>query len=538
MAKRRRDLDDWESILDLTPATGREQEAQQGAAPTRRGGTRRPLNREERFWEDLFEAEFGEDAKKPLETLASVSQEVREEAQEAEPFTVSGLIEALNPFLEDRFGRVRVRGEISNFAAPRSGHYYFHLKDAQGVVAAVMFRAMQDMLFFQPFDGMEVVCTGVFSMYARRGKVQLSVTSMELVGEGELALAFARCKERLEQEGLFAEERKRPLPRFPRRIGLVTSPTGAALQDILEVLGRRSPTCSLVLASCQVQGPGAAAQIKHAIEGLNRLEGIDLLIVGRGGGALEDLWAFNEEIVARAVAASRIPVLTGVGHETDTTIVDYVADKRAPTPSAAAELAVPNEEEIRAQFASLQHRLATAMQAKLQRLRLENLSNRRRLRPPLLQIQRQRRRLEQLQHRLEQATERRSKRQERRLFLLQQRLLRQEPQARIKRMRQHLAQQFQRLQFAMERLLRERKHRLQRMMGQLDALSPLQVLARGYALVVDEQGALVREKTQLAPGQKVRLRLHDTEVWARIEDEEAPSETNAATKTEKPAASS
>lgn len=260
--------------------------------------------------------------------------------------SVSELTREIKQVLESRFDYVLLQGEISNFKHHSSGHMYFSLKDELAQISCVMWRSRNDMLFFTPQDGMKVTVQARVVVYEKRGNYQLDVWDMQPAGVGELQLAFDRLKNRLREEGLFAVEHKQPIPPFPQRIGLVTSPTGAAIQDLLQVLRRRNPAVEVILHPARVQGEGAAFEIAEAIDNFNEYGAVDVLIVGRGGGSLEDLWPFNEEMVARAIYRSKIPVISAVGHEVDFTISDFVADLRAPTPSAAAELAVPVREEL------------------------------------------------------------------------------------------------------------------------------------------------------------------------------------------------
>ena len=261
-------------------------------------------------------------------------------------FTVSELTRRIKGVLETSFTNVSVEGEISNFKRHSSGHLYFTLKDESAQVSAVMWRGRTSSLFFTPQDGMKVVASGKITVYEPQGKYQIDVFQLQPRGIGELQLAFERLKQKLADEGLFDEEHKKALPEYPERIGIVTSPTGAALQDILNILSRRFPAVEVLLYSVKVQGEGAAKEIAEAIKDFNKLRNIDVMIVGRGGGSLEDLWAFNEEVVARAIYNSKIPIISAVGHEIDFTIADFVADLRASTPSAAAELVVRHQSEI------------------------------------------------------------------------------------------------------------------------------------------------------------------------------------------------
>ncbi|MCL2195656.1 MAG: exodeoxyribonuclease VII large subunit [Oscillospiraceae bacterium] len=383
------------------------------------------------------------------------------------PLTVSQLNKYVKFLLEESDGLrgLAVAGEISNFKAHYSGHWYFTLKDDKAALPAVMFREANRRLGFVPHDGMRVVVFGRASLYERDGKFQVYAEDMQPDGLGALYLAFEQLKERLAAEGLFDDERKRPIPVFPQRVGIITSGTGAALQDMLQVLGRRCSACEVVLCPVQVQGAGAAKQIAQAVELLNAREAADVLIVGRGGGSLEDLWAFNEEPVARAVASSRIPVISAVGHETDVTICDFAADLRAPTPSAAAELAVPDMSEIAAGLQGLHERMGYAMQANLQQRRAQLSS------------------------------------------LLGRRVLTR-PQELVYSAQQRLDSATQRMHSAMtERTLRERA-KFTRLAASLHALSPLAVLARGYAIARKDDVPVASVKA-LELGDMLELQLYD-----------------------------
>jgi len=279
--------------------------------------------------------------------------------------SVSGLVALLQDVVETNFVTVTVEGEISNFATPASGHWYFTLKDSHAQLRAVMFRGRNRLVRSPPLDGVQAVCSGAVTVYAARGELQMVVDSLVVGGQGDLQVAFEALKERLAEEGLFSAERKRVLPPFPRSVGIVTSASGAAIQDIFNVMQRRAPDVHLLLCPVRVQGDGAAEEIAEAVRNLNRYGSLDVLIVGRGGGSMEDLWAFNEEVVARAIADSEVPVISAVGHETDFTIADFVADLRAPTPSAAAELVARNRQELEAHLDHLQIRLSSRMDQSL-----------------------------------------------------------------------------------------------------------------------------------------------------------------------------
>ncbi len=289
-------------------------------------------------------------------------------------YSVSEVTREIRSSIEERFPELWVEGEISNFKPAGSGHYYFSLKDENAQIKAVMFRGANRLLRFQIENGLRVLGHGRVSVYEPRGEYQIILEFLEPKGVGDLQLAFEQLKKKLEAEGLFEASRKKPLPLYPRRIAIVTSPTGAVIRDMIHVLTRRFPCAEIVLFPVAVQGAGAAADIANAIAEMNRREGLDILIVGRGGGSIEDLWAFNEEVVARAIAASKIPVISAVGHETDFTIADFVADVRAPTPSAAAEIAVPVLEDLRESLHQSRRRLWQGLEQRIETaaLKLKN----------------------------------------------------------------------------------------------------------------------------------------------------------------------
>ena len=312
-----------------------------------------------------FDIPFEEEAE--VKAKVKVEAEVEAEEPPAEPriYTVSEITSGIRDILEGTYPDIWVTGEVSNFRNPESKHYYFSLKDDSSQIRAVIFGGKQR-LTFQIEDGLELICHGKISVYNVRGEYQIIIDHCEPKGKGALQLAFEQLKKKLEAEGLFAKERKRALPFLPKKIGVVTSPTGAAIRDIINVLTRRFPTIEILLNPVKVQGDGAALEIAQAISEMNGRDDIDVLIVGRGGGSLEDLWAFNEEAVARAIFSSRIPVISAVGHEIDFTIADFVADVRAPTPSAAAEIAVPRKADLEGGIRDLKRQLVLAIKQDLQ----------------------------------------------------------------------------------------------------------------------------------------------------------------------------
>ncbi|TBW01561.1 exodeoxyribonuclease VII large subunit [Azotobacter chroococcum] len=438
-----------------------------------------------------------------------------------EILTVSQLNGRARLLLEDVFAQVWVEGEISNLARPASGHLYFTLKDRQAQVRCALFR--QNALRVREIlrDGLAVRVRGKVSLYEGRGDFQLILDLLEPAGDGALRLAFEALKERLAAEGLFAAGRKRPLPAHPQRIGIVSSPTGAVIRDIVSVFRRRAPQVELTLVPTAVQGREAVAQIVHALELADR-QGFDALILARGGGSLEDLWCFNEEAVARAVAACATPLVSAVGHETDVTIADFVADLRAPTPSAAAELLAPDSSDLARRLESLQRRLQLRMQHLLAARHLQLDGLRRRLRHPGERLQQQAQRLDDLELRLRRAMQRRLQDGTERLARLDTRLAARHPERLLGLLHQCLEHLGERLPRAMQGALRERRQRLEAAAQTLQAVSPLATLGRGYAILLDDQGRAIRTAAQTRPGQHLRARLAEGELDLRVEAPSSP----------------
>ncbi|MBR2010921.1 MAG: exodeoxyribonuclease VII large subunit [Clostridia bacterium] len=377
-----------------------------------------------------------------------------------------------NPLLADVF----VRGEISNFTNHyKTGHFYFSLKDETGTVRAVMFRSAAQYVTFKPENGMKVILRGRVSVFPRDGQYQIYVNEMQPDGIGALYIAYEQLRRKLEAEGLFEASRKKPLPKIPTVIGLVTSPTGAAVRDMIDVLGRRFPCARVILYPALVQGQGAAESIAAGVQFFNDRLPVDVMIVGRGGGSAEDLWAFNDEMLARTVAASRVPVISAVGHETDVTLCDFVADLRAPTPSAAAELAVPEGTELKNALAAkelhlyntLLHRFTAARSA------VNALSGARSMRSPLAYLDDKRMALFYLTEKLERPV---------------------------------------------ERCLLQNKNRFAALCGKIDSLNPLRVLVRGYAAVFDREGNAVSRVGELAPLKEISVRMADGTFDATVTD--------------------
>jgi exodeoxyribonuclease VII large subunit len=433
-------------------------------------------------------------------------------------WSVSELSRRLSATLEERFSTVWVEGEISNFKVYGSGHAYFTLKDEGAQLRAVLFRNRVRRVRFEPADGLHVLAFGAVEIYAQRGEYQLVVELLEPRGLGALQLAFEQLKERLGREGLFDPARKRGLPRFPRKIGIVTSPSGAALHDMLRVIGRRFGELHVVVAPAKVQGEGAAAEVAQGIRELNALGGVDVIIVGRGGGSLEDLWAFNDEMLARTIAASKIPVISAVGHEVDYTIADFVADVRAATPSQAAELVVREKQAVAESVGELRRRLVRAMSRRLQapRDRLEAVRERRVLtdpRRPLLELSR---RVDEATDRLLRAAKSSLRHAAHRVELATRDLRSQNPVARTRQDRRRLDDLAGQLDRALARGLDRRRHRVAGVVGRLNSLSPLAVLSRGYSLTLTASGEIVRSARQVAVGDEVGVMLHEGSLAARV----------------------
>ena len=393
------------------------------------------------------------------------------------PYTISEINAYVRDLMESDpvLGDLWVQGEISNLSRPKSGHMYFTVKDSQAALRCVMWRSQVSSLSYVPQDGDAVEVHGSISVYEAGGQYQLYADQIRPLGEGLLYQEFNRLKQKLEAEGLFDPDRKRPLPELPKRIGIVTSPTGAALRDMLDTLRRRYPLVEVVLAPTAVQGDSAPGEIIQAIQILNEHITPDVILVGRGGGSIEDLWAFNDENVVRTIAASHTPVISGVGHETDFTIADFVADLRAPTPTAAAELATPDQIELRGRL-------------------LENLSYLARVLEDLTQNRRWS--LEDLFRRLDRSS----------------------PEGRLRTDRQRLDEFIRRAGLVLGHRVQLQRTRLMGMQQQLVALSPEGVLGRGYAVVTKEEGGIVRKVKDVSAGDEINVRVSDGEFGAEVKD--------------------
>lgn len=404
-------------------------------------------------------------------------------AQEPEILSVSDVNKAVKTTLESKYRLLWIKGEISNFKAHTSGHFYFSLKDSKAQINAVMFKGFNNGMTFRPKDGMEVIVRGKITVYEPRGNYQIFCELMEPVGAGALQLQFEQLKQKLHAEGLFDAAKKRPIPTLPQHVAVVTSPTGAAIRDILNVLGRRFKGLRVTVVPTVVQGEAAAPKIVAAIQLAQRMKDIDVMIVGRGGGSIEDMWCFNDEAVARAIAACRVPVISAVGHEIDFTIADFVADLRAPTPSAAAELVCRNAAEIVERIALLERNLLRNLRHRFVMLKQRLQHTGQRLVDPKRRLQDLALRCDELEQRLTLALERQLER---------------------KRNKVHLVEN--RLPAPMQHLLQKKQARLGEMAAKLDAISPLKVLDRGYS-IVNKDSEVIRSSESLKVGDRLQIRF-------------------------------
>ena len=419
--------------------------------------------------------------------------------QQGDVQSVSQLTRSIKELLEPAFNSIRVQGEISNFKAQSSGHLYFSLKDSEAQLGAVMFRANVRSLERLPRDGDQVIVTGDLSIYPPHGKYQLVVRQLRLAGVGELLMKLHQLKEKLEKLGWFDAKHKKPLPRFPKRIGVVTSPTGAVIRDICNILRRRYSGFRLILNPVKVQGEGAPQEIAAAIDQFNEHDLADVLIVGRGGGSIEDLWAFNEEIVAAAIHRSRIPIISAVGHETDTTIADWVADVRAPTPSAAAELVAAETAQVVAWLAQMGRRLEQTLRNQMNycRQRLAGFQRNPLLASPYAVLGQHMQRLDDLRSEIDTAMNR---------GLERERL-------RLNRLRPQRA-----LDGAIKRYLTHRRDRLTAIARHLTSINPTQLLSKGYAILFSQKdGAAIVSSQSVRQDDRLRAKLQDGEVDLVVE---------------------
>ena len=438
-------------------------------------------------------------------------------------FTVSDLTARIRDLLAKNFTDITVQGEISNCRPATSGHIYFTLKDERAQVRCVFFKQQQRGMKFRPEDGMQVMVRGSISVYEARGEYQIYVESLEPVGRGALQLAFEQLKKRLEAEGLFDAARKKPLPLLPSRIGLITSPMGAAVRDVVRILKRRFPNVHLTLHPVRVQGAGAAEEIVEALEYFSKRRAADVILLVRGGGSLEELWSFNEESVARAIVASAIPVISGVGHETDFTIADFVADVRASTPSAAAELVVQTRREFDKHVADLRESLEGLLRYRLLELsrRVHELGARRGFRRPLDLLRQRRQRADELTSRLALGLRSRLEFSRRRFAAAHLRIARFDFRAKVAALRLRLQQRGHDLGARAERVLRLKREHWERLSLQLQERSPLKVLERGYAIATDAAGNVLRDAAQVAMGDEVKIQLHRGRLTTEVKNRQS-----------------
>ncbi len=440
-------------------------------------------------------------------------------APERRIWAVRGLVAAVRTHLEREYGDIWVEGEISNFRAHGSGHLYFTLKDEESQIRAVMFRSQARLLRFRPENGMQVVLRGRVTIFEGRGELQLSAEYLEPKGAGALQVAFEQLKAKLETEGLFDAARKKPIPGLPRCIGIVTSPQGAALRDILNVLRRRHHSANALIYPAQVQGESAATEVSAGVKYFNRVKNVEVIIVARGGGSAEDLAAFNHEGLARVIANSAIPVISAIGHETDFTIIDFVADLRAPTPSAAAELVIRTRQEIENQAEELRKRLANAIRYRLLMAKqtLTEAAQHGAFGRMLDGIHQRQQKLDDLNFRLEKS-ERKMIEQHRRRWERASSAVRHYDARRVLAgIRRELASHAAAMATAMRTALQRNRSRLGQIEHQIRALSPVAILERGYALVFDSTGKLVKSSVQVEPGDEISARLAQGTLTARVE---------------------
>lgn len=431
---------------------------------------------------------------------------------------VADLVSAVRTVVERSYTDVWVEGEISNFRMSESGHMYFALKDGDALLRVVMFRMQARLLRFKPDNGMQIIARGRVTIYDQRGELQLSAEFLEPVGAGALQLAFEQLKNKLAQEGLFDNSRKKAVPQLPRRIGIVTSPRGAALQDMLNVLARRHESVGILIYPAQVQGEFAASEVSAGIRYFNRAKDVDVIIVARGGGSIEDLAAFNDEGMARTIAGSRLPVISAVGHETDFTIADFVADLRAPTPSAAAELVIESKHQLAEHLAHLHQRLARATRYRLlmAKSQLDRLAQHGAFARIQDVIARRAQRLDELIYRMGAAHQRLLHDYRRRLDIAAARVRHFDFRRSLAATRAKLESGGDALARTMRALLAQHRARLNQSAATLEALSPVKILDRGYALVFDSTGALVKDASRLSPGDEVSAQLSQGTFTAQV----------------------
>ena len=440
-------------------------------------------------------------------------------------WTVRDLVSTVRTHIEREYGDVWVEGEISNFRAHDSGHLYFTLKDQNAQIRAVMFRSSARLLRFRPDDGMQIVLRGRVTIYEDRGELQISAEYLEPKGAGALQVAFEQLKAKLEAEGLFDSSRKKAIPVLPRRIGIVSSPQAAALRDILNILRRRHRSANVLIFPAQVQGEAAALEVSAGVRYFNKARNVDVIIVARGGGSAEDLAAFNHEGLARAVASSEIPIISAVGHETDFTIIDFVADRRAETPSAAAELVIRSRQEVEEQAEGLQQRLVRAIRYRLLMGRqvLTELAQHGAFARMMDAINQRQQKLDDLQYRVDRAERQILERSRRRLESASAAVRHYDLRRILASIRKELEAQAGTMVAAMRTSLLRSQSRLDQLASQLQALSPVAILERGYALVFDSRGNLLKNAAQVKVGDEISARLAKGSVTATVKKSSSKS---------------
>jgi len=433
-------------------------------------------------------------------------------------FSVRDLVSAVRTQLEREYTDIWVEGEISNYRPAESGHLYFTLKDDNAQLRVVIWRTQARLLRFKPENGLQVIARGRVTVYDQRGELQLSAEYLEPKGTGALQIAFEQLKAKLAAEGLFDRERKKPISRLPQRIGIVTSPRGAALHDMLNILRRRHESVGVLIYPAQVQGDAAAAEVASGVRYFNRAKNVDVIVVARGGGSLEDLAAFNDEALARVIAGSEIPVISAVGHETDFTIADFVADLRAPTPSAAAELVIESKRQLEEGVETLRRRLGRAARYQLQqiKLRLTELAQHGAFARMREAIRRREQRVDELVYRMAQAERKTIQGQMRRLDVAATRLRHLDLRLRLTYFHKQLDTQTSAIQTAMRTVVTQRRGRLEHLTAQLQALSPTNILERGYALVFDSEGRLVKDAAQVKAGDEITAQVATGKIGAVV----------------------
>lgn len=433
---------------------------------------------------------------------------------------VRDLVAAVRTYIEREYSDAWVEGEISNFRSPESGHLYFTLKDGNAQIRVVMFRSSARLLRFRPADGLQVIVRGRVTIYEDRGELQISAEYLEPKGAGSLQLAFEQLKAKLEAEGLFAAERKKSIPSLPSRIGIVTSPNAAALRDILNILRRRHRSANVVIFPAQVQGDAAAYEVAEGVRYFNKQKNVEVIIVARGGGSAEDLASFNNEGLARAIAASEIPLISAVGHETDFTITDFVADLRAPTPSAAAELVIRSRQEIEEQASSLHNRLTRAMRYRLLmgRQALTELAQHGAFARIMEVIRQRQQKLDDIAHRMEVAERNLLQQLHRRWETVSAAVRHYDLRLILSGMRKELESRTTSLAAVTRNVLLQHRVRIERLDTALQSLSPLAILDRGYALVFDSQGKLLKDSAKVNAGDEISARLAKGVIQAQVTD--------------------